>query len=254
MLVFRVLETPSAEDIAVLERLAQREGFHIYLQPGGAETIRPLPGQAVDLHYDLPRHDLRLGFDPTDFTQVNLDLNRLMIDQALDLLDPGPDERVLDLFCGIGNFTLPLARRAREVVGVEGDAGLVERAGENARRNGIGNVRFHVADLYGAARRPALDAGRVPQGPAGPAAKRRAAVAGPAAEARRRAYRLRLLLPVTLARDAERLVNGLGYRLSAAGVMDMFPPYGARGVHGDVRAAATRTIGEEIIRACRNRA
>ena len=113
VLVFRVLEPPGAEDIEVLERLAEREGFHIYLQPGGTETIQPLPGQGVDLHYDLPRYDLRLGFGPTDFTQVNLDMNRLMIDQALELLAPAADERVLDLFCGIGNFTLPLARAWR---------------------------------------------------------------------------------------------------------------------------------------------
>ena len=149
VLVFRVMESPSEADLGVLEALAADHGYHVYLQEGGVDSIRPLPGQAVDLHYDLPRHGVRLEFEPTDFTQVNLELNRLMIDQALDLLDPQPDERVLDLFCGLGNFSLPLARRAAEVLGIEADAGLIARAAANAQRNGITNARFETADLYG---------------------------------------------------------------------------------------------------------
>ncbi|MFP4280714.1 MAG: 23S rRNA (uracil(1939)-C(5))-methyltransferase RlmD, partial [Halochromatium sp.] len=148
VLVLRVLDPPSAADCERLLGFAAETGFHLYLQEGGVERIRPLPGQEIALSYSLPNQGLTFGFEPTDFTQVNLELNRRMIDQALALLDPRPDERVLDLFCGLGNFTLPLAQRAREVVGVEGDAGLVARAEANAARNGIGNARFYGADLY----------------------------------------------------------------------------------------------------------
>ncbi|MFP4496506.1 MAG: 23S rRNA (uracil(1939)-C(5))-methyltransferase RlmD, partial [Halochromatium sp.] len=148
VLVLRVLDPPSAADCERLLGFAAETGFHLYLQEGGVERIRPLPGQEIALSYSLPNQGLTFGFEPTDFTQVNLELNRRMIDQALALLDPRPDERVLDLFCGLGNFTLPLAQRAREVVGIEGDAGLVARAEANAARNGIGNARFYGADLY----------------------------------------------------------------------------------------------------------
>ncbi len=223
VLVFRVLEPPSDADIEVLQRLAEQESFHVYLQTGGAETIRPLPGQAVELHYDLPRHDLRLAFEPTDFTQVNLEVNRLMVDQALELLDCHADERVLDLFCGLGNFTLPLARRAGQVVGVEADAGLIERAEANARHNGIGNARFQVADLYGE-----LDLQPWMHETYGKALldpPRTGAIQVldwlPRLGVERIVYVS--CYPSTLARDADRLVNVLGYRMRAAGVMDMFP-------------------------------
>jgi 23S rRNA (uracil1939-C5)-methyltransferase len=149
VLVFRVLATPSAADLEALMAFAAAQDLRVYLQEGGPETIRPLPGQAVDLHYRLPDFGVNIHFEPTDFTQVNLELNRLMVRRAVDLLDPQPDEGVLDLFCGLGNFTLPLARRAARVTGVEGDAGLVERARRNALANGIDNAAFQVADLYG---------------------------------------------------------------------------------------------------------
>ena len=117
VLVFRVLDPPSAADCDRLLSFAAETGFHIYLQEGGVETVRPLEGQDAELTYRLPAQGLTLAFEPNDFTQVNLELNRQMIDQALMLLDPQPDERLLDLFCGLGNFTLPLARQALEVVG-----------------------------------------------------------------------------------------------------------------------------------------
>ncbi|TNF51436.1 MAG: methyltransferase domain-containing protein, partial [Gammaproteobacteria bacterium] len=148
VLVFRVLKPPAGADLERLAAFAAAQDLRVYLQEGGPETIRPLPGQAVDLSYSLPDFAVRLHFLPTDFTQVNLELNRLMVRQALDLLDPGPEERVLDLFCGLGNFTLPLARRAGSVLGVEADAGLVERARRNAEANGIYNATFQMADLY----------------------------------------------------------------------------------------------------------
>ncbi|HYN78646.1 MAG TPA: 23S rRNA (uracil(1939)-C(5))-methyltransferase RlmD [Lamprocystis sp. (in: g-proteobacteria)] len=223
VLVFRVMEAPSDADLGVLAALAADHGYQVYLQPGGVDSIRPLSGQTVDLHYELPRYGVSLAFEPTDFTQVNLELNRLMIDQALDLLDPQPDDRVLDLFCGLGNFSLPLARRASEVLGVEADAGLIARAGANAQRNGIINAHFETADLYG-------DLTGLPwlRGP-----YQKALLDPPRSGAlevldwlpRLGVQRICYVscYPSTLARDADRLVNGLGYRMTQAGVMDMFP-------------------------------
>jgi 23S rRNA (uracil1939-C5)-methyltransferase len=223
VLVFRVMASSSSADLDLLQGLADREGLHIYLQEGGADSVRPLPGQGIDLHYDLPHHQVRIAFEPTDFTQVNLELNRLMVDQALDLLDPQPDERVLDLFCGLGNFSLPLARRAREVLGVEADPGLVSRAAQNARANGIANVRFAAADLYGELDGQSWTRERFGKALLDP--PRSGALQVLDWLSRLGVERILYVscYPTTLARDADRLVNGLGYRLRAAGVMDMFP-------------------------------
>ena len=170
---------------------------------------------------------MEIHFEPTDFTQVNLELNRLMVDRALDLLDLRPEDQVLDLFCGLGNFTLPLARRAVRVVGVEGDPGLVERARANARHNGLANAEFVAADLY---REPTEAPPSAPWGEGGFA---RALLDPPRSGALQvldllpRAGVERLVYvscyPSTLARDADHLVHQLGYRLLAAGAMDMFP-------------------------------
>lgn len=223
VLIFRVLESPPDADLERLRLFGETTGLHVYLQEGGAETIRPLSGQAVDLHYSLPGENVRLHFGPTDFTQVNLELNRLMVDRALGLLDPGPDERVLDLFCGLGNFTLPLARRATEAVGVEADEGLVVRARENAERNRIRNARFHAADLYSGLDLVSWKGERFHKALLDPPRSGALQVLDllPAMGVERILYVS--CYPSTLARDADRLVNGLGYRLPAAGVMDMFP-------------------------------
>jgi len=223
VLLFRVLAPPGGEDLRRLETFAAEQGFHVYLQQAGPDSVRALPGQKLDLSYGLPRYQVRLHFEPSDFTQVNLELNRLMVDRALELLDPQPDERVLDLFCGLGNFTLPLARRAAEVIGVEGDAVLVERARGNAQRNRIGNVRFYTADLYG---EPDLAPWRgEPFQKALLDPPRSGALQVLDLVPRMGIHRLVYVscYPSTLARDADRLVNGLGYRLLAAGAMDMFP-------------------------------
>jgi 23S rRNA (uracil1939-C5)-methyltransferase len=163
-----------------------------------------------------------MQFLPTDFTQVNIDINRLMVRRALQLLDPGPEDRVLDLFCGLGNFTLPLARHAGRVVGIEGDPGLVARARDNALHNHVHNAEFHSANLYG-------DLG------AEPWLQQRfdkALLDPPRSGAQEVLERLpglgiqRLVYvscnPATLARDAGILAQ-IGYRLVSAGVMDMFP-------------------------------
>ena len=221
-LVFRVLEEPTAEDRARLRAFGEATGLHIHLQPGGPDTVTLLWPERSVLEYALPAEGLRLQFLPTDFTQINADINRAMIAQALDWLALEGSERVLDLFCGLGNFTLPLARHAREVVGVEGEAGLVERARDNARRNGLGNVEFHVANLMESVEgAPWLqgDYDRIlldpPRSGAEAMMPRLAGLDVP-----------RIVYvschPGSLARDAGLLATQ-GYRLERAGVMDMFP-------------------------------
>jgi 23S rRNA (uracil1939-C5)-methyltransferase len=221
-LVLRNLEPLGEADRARLRAFAGETGFVLYLQPGGVDSVTPLDADAV-LEFALPAYDLRLAFRPLDFIQVNAGLNQKMIAQALELLDPQPADRVLDLFCGLGNFTLPLARVAGRVVGVEGEAGLVARARENAARNGLDNVEFHAADLAkdlsGASwMRTGFDKLLIDPPRAG-AAEVLAQL--PLAGIRRIVYVS--CHPGSLARDAGFLVRERGYRLAAAGAMDMFP-------------------------------
>ena len=223
VLVFRVLDAPSADDVRSLEAFGAEHQAHLYLQTGGPDSVCSLSSNATGLSYSLPDHDLNMSFQPGDFTQVNQGMNRLMVNRAIDLLDPSPGDRVLDLFCGLGNFTLPLARRAREVVGIEGDTGLVERARENARDNRIGNVRFHAADLYGSlgweSWMPEPFDLALLDPPRSGALEVLEHLAGLGVT--------RILYiscnPETLARDGAELVNRHGYGLASAGVMDMFP-------------------------------
>ena len=147
-LVFRVLQEPEAEDRQKLIDFAATHDVQVWLQTGGPNTVRPLLDEVPEsLWYELPEFDLRLNFGPLDFIQVNQDMNRLMVAQAMQLAAPQPGERVLDLFCGIGNFTLPLARIADQVVGVELDPVMVEKARANAAANSLENVEFFAADL-----------------------------------------------------------------------------------------------------------
>lgn len=222
-LVFRHLEPLSEADLARLLAFAKATGFAVFLQPGGLDTVKPLWPESVPLSFALPGQGLTLDFRPLDFIQVNAGLNGKMIASALDLLDPQPGERVLDLFCGLGNFTLPLAQRAGQVVGVEGDAGLVARARANAARNGLGNVEFHAADL-------AKDLSAEPWMKAGfdkllldpPRAGAAEVLAQLPLEGIRRIVYVSCH-PGSLARDAGFLVRERGYTLRAAGAMDMFP-------------------------------
>lgn len=223
VLVFRHLAPLSEGDLGKLAAFGRTHGFAILLQPGGTDSVRALDDQPVDLRYALPAYDLQLAFTPLDFVQVNARINQKMIEHALALLQPGPDDRVLDLFCGLGNFSLPLARHAAHVCGVEGDTGLVERARANAVANGIGNAEFHVGDLAGVVRGSAwaradwdsllLDP---PRSGADELLKQL-----PGKSVRRVVYVS--CHPASLARDAGTLVREHGFRLEAAGVMDMFP-------------------------------
>jgi 23S rRNA (uracil1939-C5)-methyltransferase len=223
VLVFRNLDPLSDSDTRILKEYAQQTGLHIWLQPGGPDTVAPLWPEDSQLSYHLQDHDIEMQFQPTDFTQVNVDINRAMIHQALALLDLHKDSRVLDLFCGLGNFTLPLARHAAQVTGVEGDAGLVQRARENAERNKIDNVEYHAVDLT--------------QDPAGQGWMQQEyshiLIDPPRSGAQEMMPHIAALgaerivyvscHPGSLARDAGLLVREHGYRLIAAGVMDMFP-------------------------------
>ncbi|MGZ8245608.1 23S rRNA (uracil(1939)-C(5))-methyltransferase RlmD, partial [Methylomagnum sp.] len=147
-LVFRVLEDPTEDDLRRFREFGVNFGFDIHLQRHGPDSVTALyPDNPPMLSYALPEQGVEFHFKPTDFTQVNVAINRKMVARVMEILAPEPDDRVLDLFCGIGNFTLPIARKAAFVVGVEGGKDAVERARQNAIGNGLGNVEFHVADL-----------------------------------------------------------------------------------------------------------
>jgi len=222
-LTVRHLQPLSEGDRAALVAFAQANGFAIFLQPGGIDSVHPLWPEQVPLSFRLPRWDIELAFRPLDFIQVNASLNEKMIDHALTLLDARPEDRVLDLFCGLGNFTLPLARGVREVVGVEGDAGLVARAKENAQRNGLENAHFHAADLTQDQRqapwmRQGFDKLLLDPPRSGAIDVLRQL---PLKKFERIVYVS--CHPGSLARDAGYLVNEQGFKLKAAGAMDMFP-------------------------------
>ena len=222
-LVLRVLASPGREDLERLAEFERERGVRIYLQPGGLDTVAPLSGDAAGLRYSLPEFDLDLEFLPTDFVQINAELNALMVSRAVELLQLVPTDTVLDLFCGIGNFSLPVARRAGLVVGVEGDNALVGRARRNAELNRIQNAEFHTADL-------AVPCADLPW-----AVRRydRVLIDPPRAGAKEI---LSLIARCdascvvyischagSLARDAGILVREHGFLLASAGVMDMFP-------------------------------
>ena len=226
VLIFRVLEQITDADRDKLAGFGRRNDLHIYLQEGGPESVRPLEGIPARLSYRLPAFDLELEFLPGDFTQVNSDINRKMLDLALELLAPEADDRVLDLFCGVGNFTLPLARRAGQVTGVEGDAGLVARARENAERNGLRNVDFHVANLYESLEGERWLKDRYNKILLDPPRSGAAEILAHLPEMGTERIVYVSCYPGTLARDAGILVNEHGFRLKAAGVMDMFPHTG----------------------------
>jgi 23S rRNA (uracil1939-C5)-methyltransferase len=224
-MVFRVLDPPSDADKDHLIAFGAANACRIYLQPKGLDSLELIQPSTLDeaLFYTLPDFDLRIDFEPIDFVQVNGDINQRMVNFAIEQLQPGPEDRVLDLFCGIGNFSLPLARRSGNVLGIEGEKTLVARAAENAKKNGLSNVEFRVADLNKIDGSEAwVKAGwdRVLLDPA----------RSGAAEV---VSRMKLLNPArivyvschpgTLARDAATLVHEQGYRLESAGIIDMFP-------------------------------
>jgi 23S rRNA (uracil1939-C5)-methyltransferase len=227
-LVLRVLEAPSVADEAKLVAFADAHGVELWLQPGGPETVVPFHPRHASLAYTLPEFDVAIPFAPTDFTQVNASINRVLVRRAVQLLDAQPADRVADFFCGVGNFTLPLARRAHHVTGVEGSKALIARATANAERNGLeAATTFVCANLFAAT--PVFVAGlgaldRVLIDPPREGAVE-LAKSLPNRDDERALKRLVYVScnPATLARDAAVLVHERGYRLAAAGVVNMFP-------------------------------
>lgn len=228
VLVLRVLEPLSADDEARVRAFAEAHRVHIWLQPKGPDSILPFwPQEPQPLWYALPEYGIRMPFKATDFTQVNHLINRVLVDRAVRLLDPQATDRVVDLFCGLGNFTLPLATRAREVIGIEGSAALTQRGEENARANGLSDrVRWRTANLFEFTVNELEELGPIdrmlvdpPREGALAVAKALAGTTGP------RPHRIVYVScnPATLARDAAVLVHEAGYRLEAAGVVNMFP-------------------------------
>ncbi|MBC7803120.1 MAG: 23S rRNA (uracil(1939)-C(5))-methyltransferase RlmD [Candidatus Parcubacteria bacterium] len=220
VLLLRNLLPLSEGDKTLLREFADAWNVSLWLQPAGPETVAPFHPAARDvLHYDLPEFGVRIDFQPSDFTQVNPGVNRLLVSRAVRLLDPRPGERIADLFCGIGNFSLPLASLGAQVIGFEGSALLVERARQNAAANGL-VAQFEVADLF----KPNLAPfGRFDKFLVDPPREGAISLVHSLPDDWPRRIVYVSCDPATLARDADVLVHGKGFRLSAAGVVNMFP-------------------------------
>jgi len=222
-LIFRNLDPLSEQDTQALIAYGQDNDLWIYLQSGGPDTVTAIWPESPQLSY-APEAGLQLDFEPNDFTQVNAGINLKMIERTMELLEISSDDRILDLFCGLGNFTLPLAKRATEVVGVEGDESLVRHAKENANKNSLENATFEQADLTQT---------ELKDYPWAKAGFNKILLDPPRSGAFEVLHQLAALgaerlvyvscNPATLARDAGELVNKHGYTLVSTGVMDMFP-------------------------------
>jgi 23S rRNA (uracil1939-C5)-methyltransferase len=222
-LVFRVLEPPSEEDLEKLSSFGAARGLQIYLQSAGLDSVRPLRTDHAPLNYAVDDGKVVIEFGPVDFLQINREVNISMVSAAMKLLQPLSEDKVLDLFCGLGNFTLPAARRAKRVLGVEGDPGLVLKARANAARNGIGNAAFAVENLFEPASFAAWAKERFDLVLLDPPRAGAAALLTQMAHWRPRRVVYISCHPGSLARDAGLLVQTHGFSLTDAGVMDMFP-------------------------------
>ncbi len=230
-LVLRVMDTPSGDDDAALRAFADKHQIQFWLQSGGPDTVVPFhPISAPQLSYSLPEFGITMPFAPGEFTQVNSALNRVMVSRAIRLLDPQPGERIADFFCGLGNFTLPIARSGAQVLGIEGSTALVERARQNAASNGLsGNTKYAAMNLFAMTEEAFAMLGKFdkllidpPRDGALELVKSLGCSNGGGEN-----YPHRIVYvscnPATLARDAQILVQIHGYTLKAAGVMNMFP-------------------------------
>jgi 23S rRNA (uracil1939-C5)-methyltransferase len=223
-LVLRILSPLSEKDLLELSAFAARHRVELYTQPQGPASVQRLTPGERRLTYALPDFGVRFEFEPTDFTQVNAELNRVLVRRAIAWLRPEPGDEIADFFCGLGNFTLPIARRGADVVGVESSRTLVRRAEINASRNGLTErTRFVVADLFDAT--PASIAALGPLDKVLLDPPREGAIALVKALPQERLSRLVYVScnPATFARDAAILVHERGFALEAAGVANMFP-------------------------------
>jgi len=225
-LILRVLRPLAEGDIAALREFARQHRLRLYLQTGGLDTVAPLEAGAElePLRYSLPEFGVGYDFAPTDFVQINAAINAAMVSQVIALLELAPDARVLDLYCGLGNFTLPLARRAASVLGIEGDAALVSRARHNALMNGLSNAQFLAADLtQPLPRNAAYLADGFSHVILDPPRAGALEVMPTIAHLAPRKVAYISCHPGSLARDVAVLVHEYGFALRAAGVLDMFP-------------------------------
>jgi len=217
--VVRHLRDLSVADLEHLREFARQQQVQVYTQAAGPDSLRPLAGMpSAALEYILPGQRIRLRYAPNDFIQANAQVNAMLVQRVLELLAPTPQDQILDLYAGIGNFSLPLAHYAGAVTGVEFHPGLVARARDNAARNELGNLRFLQADLeqwqvQGDYNKVLIDP---PREGAMHAVKQLARLAPDSIV-------YVSCLPRTLARDARYLVHAAGYRLSRVGLVDMFP-------------------------------
>ena len=223
VLIFRNLTDLSGEDINKVDAFANQYELTIYLQPGGPSTVMPLPGQDhSELSYLLEEGNISIQFSATDFTQVNVDINQQMVKRVVSLMDIQAADNVLDLYCGLGNFTLPMALKANQITGVEGAEPMVEKARHNAELNNIENVNFISADLSA----PLIEALRTDSYDKVLLDPPRSGAQFVVEEMKMKNVRRLIYVscnPATLARDAGILVRDKGFKLVTAGVMDMFP-------------------------------
>ncbi len=224
-LVLRNLEPINSADEQSLKTFADRYDVVFYLQPKGpASAYRFYPLEGPRLSYRLPDYDIEHFFSPTEFTQVNHAINRVLVRRAMTLLEPQRGERIADMFCGLGNFTLPIARSGARVVGVEGSSELVRRAGENAAANGLeGQVEYGVANLFEATPETLAALGHFDKMLIDPPREGAVELVKSISENGPRRIVYVSCNPATLARDAAILVTQKGYRLKGAGVVNMFP-------------------------------
>lgn len=230
-MVLRIMQPLGVGDDVKLKAFADHYQVQWWLQTAGPDSATPYYPEVSDLHYLLPEFGVKMPFKPTDFTQVNHHINRVLVARALGLLAVQKDERILDLFCGLGNFTLPIATLAREVVGIEGSTALTERALENARSNGLDkNTSFVTRNLFEATAEDFVALGKFDRFLIDPPRDGAMAVCQALVDLVSLAPDLRpkrivyvSCSPSTLARDAGLLVNGAGYKMSKAGVVNMFP-------------------------------
>ncbi len=228
-LVLRILEPLTNADEDLLREFADRHGVVFYLQSKGPATAyRFYPVDGPKLSYRLPDYDIEHFYSPTEFTQVNNDINRVLVRRAMALLDPQPGERIADMFCGLGNFSLPIARLGARVMGIEGSAELVRRAGENAAANGLAaQVEYGVANLFETTPETLATLGHFDKMLIDPPRDGAAELVNALGEKDSQHGPKRIVYvscsPSTLARDAAILVTQKGYRLKGAGVVNMFP-------------------------------
>ncbi|HEX4522477.1 MAG TPA: 23S rRNA (uracil(1939)-C(5))-methyltransferase RlmD [Casimicrobiaceae bacterium] len=224
VLVLRNLDALTADDARTLTAFADRHGVRLYLQPQGPATVQAFHPPARALSYALPDFGVRIEFQPTDFTQVNVAMNRVLVRRAVGLLEPAEGDAVADFFCGLGNFSLPIARRGAQVVGVEGSAPLVRRAQANAQANGLANrARFVAADLFEATPASVEALGVIDKALLDPPREGAIALVKALPDARLSRIVYVSCNPGTLARDASVLVHERGFTLRKAGIVNLFP-------------------------------